>query len=564
MLAVIDQIMRLVDAIEGGGTPDLDGDATLIAALDNPAVATAVVTAAPTAAASTIRIPVVLLETMLGQVSDLVLARNDLARRLRGDADLLAALGPLTKVVGELRESIGRARLQPIERLFRALPRLVRDTAAELGKQVALTIAGDDVEIDREMVEALKDPLTHIIRNAIDHGVERDRAAVRKSAQASLSVTAGQSGNQVTITIADDGRGIDLGRLTEKAAAAGIAIPADDPALLIFAPGLSTAAELSAISGRGVGMDVVRENIERIGGSIALDNRPGQGLTVTLRVPLTLSILTCLIVEVGGQRFAIPRGAVEEVVAIRNAAVRYETIGDGHLVSLRGELLSVAPLATMLGLSEDQPEHLIVVAAGGTRFVLPVAGAAEHEELVVRPLAPGTANAFFAGQSLCDDGSPTLVLDPVAIASAAGIGRAERRVIQDEAVIAPRHSALTFLAVDGALRALPASAIQRIEDLPRSAFVRAGENEWFVTSGDTLLPVAGMDHLPDGETITTLRICDNSRVLVWPVDRVCDLVPLGEIIPVQSAGQAGFILVEGQPIPLMYGAVSTHARKLAA
>ncbi len=568
MLALIDRIAQLVEGLETGNLPDPATDEALVAALDAvapaivPEAAAAPAAASQTSATSTIRVPVTLLETIMGQVSDLVLARNDLARRARDDAELTASLAALTSVVGELRDSIGRARLQPIERLFRGLPRLVRDIAAALGKDVGLVIEGDDVEIDREMVEALKDPLTHIVRNAIDHGVESDRGQAGKPDRALLSVTARQSGNQVTITIADDGRGIDVTRLIEKANALNIEPPLGDAANLIFEPGFSTAAQISNVSGRGVGMDVVRANIEGIGGSVALDNRPGEGLTVLIRVPLTLSILTCLIVRIGEHRFAIPRAAIDEVVAIESDSVRYEAIGDGHIASVRGALLSVAPLAGLLRLPEPQPTRLVVIETAGARFALPVDAALEHEELVVRPLAPGAAGRLFAGQSLSDDGQPLLLLDVLGVVAAAGIARGERRVVAQEAVMPRRPSALQFERLDGSVASVRASHVARIEELPRQAFVIAGD-ETFVLIAGAMYPVLIDGTLPATEMVVTLRLNTPEGPVAWPVAAVRDLVPIHTVTPVNGEGYEGLILIDGQGVPLLEPCMPMQQRRAA-
>lgn len=568
MLALIDRIAQLVEGLETGDLPDPASDQGLVAALNATEAAPAAdAVAAPPAAAqpsatSTIRVPVTLLETIMGQVSDLVLARNDLARRVRDDAELTASLAPLTSVVGELRDSIGRARLQPIERLFRGLPRLVRDTAAALGKDVGLIIEGDDVEIDREMVEALKDPLTHIVRNAIDHGVEIDRGKVGKPDRATLTIAARQSGNQVTITIADDGRGIDVTRLVEKASALNIEPPLGDAANLIFEAGFSTAAQVSNVSGRGVGMDVVRANIEGIGGSVSLDNRPGEGLAVLIRVPLTLSILTCLIIRVGEQRFAIPRAAIDEVVAIGSDNVRYEAIGDSHIASVRGSLLSVAPLAALLGLPGETPSRLVLIETAGARFALPVDAALEHEELVARPLAPGAAGRLFAGQSLSDDGQPLLLLDMLGVAAAAGIVRGERRLATHEAIAPRRPSALQFERLDGSIVSVRASHVARIEELPREAFVRVGD-EAFATIEGIMYPALIDGPLPAGETVVTLRINTPDGAIAWPVAAVRDLAPIDTVTRVNGEGYEGLILIDGQGVPLLAPAMPVQRRAAA-
>lgn len=579
MLQLIDRIAFLVEALETkAATPDEATDAALIAALTQPVPAA---NSAPdtraTPGTTAIRIPVQLLEAMMNQVSDLVLARNELARRLRDldpSGELSAAFGSLTNIVGSLRDSVGRARLQPIERLFRALPRLTRDTAAQLDKRVQLVIEGDDVEIDREMVDALRDPLTHIVRNAVDHGLEsmETRAALGKPLAGTLRVTARQSGNQVSITIADDGRGIDTTRLVEKAVANGIVAPSAAANLsperalqLIFEPGLSTASKVTEISGRGVGMDVVRTNIERLGGSISVDNRPGRGLTIVVRVPLTLSILSALIVEAGGQRFAIPGAAIDEVVAVGGSAVRYERIGEGHVAAVRGQLLSTVPLARLLGLGEEEAQRLVIVEAAGLRYALPVVSALEHEELVVRPLAPSLASTgVFAGQSLPDDGCPLLLLDPIGLAERAGIERAARTGEEGgevAAVVAPSR-ALTYVSLAGTLSAIRAAHVERIEDITREDFVAVG-SETFVLLDGRLAPVLLDGPLPATPTVATLRLEGPAGPIARPVEQVCDLVPVGDITNVVRPGLEGLILVEGRPVPLLRAA-APDLRKEAA
>ena len=290
VLAIIDQIAAMIAAIDDGTEFPEGGDAALIDALemseagDLPAAPAAAVTADTSLKASsaprTIRLSVELLDRVMSSVSDMVLARNELARRLREastEASVDGAFERLSAIIADMRDAITRTRMQRIENLFTGLPRMVRDLSAELGKQVLVDIDGGDVELDREMIEMIRDPLTHIVRNAIDHGIEQpaERLKAGKREIGVLSVSARQSGNQILIDIADDGRGINGDRLIEKALAAGILssseaarLPDRERYALIFEPGLSTAQAVTAISGRGVGMDVVRSNVERIGGIV--------------------------------------------------------------------------------------------------------------------------------------------------------------------------------------------------------------------------------------------------------------------------------------------------------
>src|SRR5687767_1628705 len=329
VLAIIDRIGEMVAAIDAGEEMPAGDDSALIDALGEgaehnaaPVAATVAEAQGKIAAPRTIRLSVELLDRVMSGVSDMVLARNELARRLREsptDVPIDGAFERLSSIIAEMRDAITRTRMQRIENLFVGLPRMVRDLSAELGKQVLVDIEGGDVELDREMIEMIRDPLTHIIRNAVDHGIETpaERLKAGKREIGILAVSARQSGNQILIDIHDDGRGIDGKKLVERAIASGTLAKVDaaeltprDQLALIFEAGLSTASSVTAISGRGVGMDVVRSNVERIGGMVEVDSTPGQGTRMTLRVPLTLTIIPALTVSIGSQHFAIPRSEI--------------------------------------------------------------------------------------------------------------------------------------------------------------------------------------------------------------------------------------------------------------
>src|SRR5690348_4549642 len=316
VLAVIDRIGEMVAAIDAGEEMPAGDDSALIDALAPGAEGTAAPIAATVAdgqqrasAPRTIRLSVELLDRVMSTVSDMVLARNELARRLREsptDVAVDGAFERLSAIIADMRDAITRTRMQRIENLFVGLPRMVRDLSAELGKQVLVDIEGGDVELDREMIEMIRDPLTHIIRNAVDHGIEKpaERLKAGKREIGILYVSARQSGNQILIDIHDDGRGIDGKKLVAKALDVGL-IEMDEASklslreqlALIFEAGLSTAKEVTSISGRGVGMDVVRSNVERIGGIVEVDSKFGEGTRMTLRVPLTLTIIPALTVS---------------------------------------------------------------------------------------------------------------------------------------------------------------------------------------------------------------------------------------------------------------------------
>jgi two-component system, chemotaxis family, sensor kinase CheA len=567
LLTVIDRIALLSDALESkAAVPDVESDAALISATWVAQAIAGPAERVVTIQARNVRVAVEVLETAMTQVSDLVLARNELARCMRDrdeDAGMTAVFDRLSIAIGDVRETIARTRMQPIERLFALLPRLVRDTSNAVGKSVQLRIEGSDVEIDREMIEAIRDPLTHIVRNAIDHGIEDPdgRALAGKPASGVLTVTARQSGNQVSITVSDDGRGIDVEKLLHKAVSANVinttkaASLSPEAALnLIFAPGLSTAETVTDISGRGVGMDVVRANVERLGGAIGLENRPGWGLSITLRAPLTLSIMNALLVEAGGQHFAIPRAAIHEIVSVKSESVRVEPIGGGHVAVVRGRMLSVVSLAAILGLRDEPLSHLVVVdPPGGNRFALGVALVRDHEELVVRPTAPHVAAiGAYAGQSLPDNGVPVLVLDTAGIAAMAGI-ESERRhntVGQVETVIEKAASLLIFDGLDGQRRAMRTLQVGHIDDVDAADFVTHGAHSYVALDGD-LVPVIIDGDLPKSGPVALLRLGDAAKSVGYPVQSVHDLVPLPDIAPVGDGIVEGFVIIEGTPVPLM-------------
>jgi two-component system chemotaxis sensor kinase CheA len=541
LLRVIDQIMVLTSALETGDmTPDITEDDSLLSSLNSTVVPPTSSRAPANAVRRNVRIDIGLLDAMMTQVSDLVLVRNELTRSLRpklGDDATASLLDALSARIGELRGSIARARMQPVERLFAALPRLVRDTASELGKSVGLVIEGTDVELDREMIEQLRDPVIHIVRNAIDHGIERsgERVAVGKTSEAELRVTARQSGNQVVISIADDGNGINIDRLRAKAIVGGMAeastLSPEAAANLIFQPGLSTAETVTAISGRGVGMDVVRANIEKLGGNVSLVNRAGVGLTVEICVPLTLSIVTVLTVTAGGMTFAIPRAVIQEVLATRSEMITIERLGAGYLTTIRDEKLGTLSLSTVLGLPDAEQTHLLIVQpTGGRKYAMLVDGVHDQEEVVVRQVAPLlAAKGVFAGQALPNSGLPILVIDVQGVARLTGLN-VERTEAVAFAAAAPASraiSVLSFIGLDGELRGVRTALVERIEDVARQAFTIRTDDA-FVNLDGVLSPVILEGELPGSEQIVLLRLTDGKARVGYPVLQVNDLVRIEE------------------------------------
>jgi two-component system chemotaxis sensor kinase CheA len=580
VLAIIDRIAEMIAAIEAGEDfPDGD-DSALIDALEPGAegaaapVVTTVAEQARGAPPRTIRLSVELLDRVMSTVSDMVLARNELARRLREtstDVSVDGAFERLSAIIAEMRDAITRTRMQRIENLFVALPRMVRDLSAELGRQVLVDIEGGDVELDREMIEMIRDPLTHIIRNAVDHGIEApaERLKAGKREIGILSVSARQSGNQILIDIHDDGRGIDGNRLVEKAIAAGILDKKEAAKLapreqlaLIFEAGLSTAKEVTAISGRGVGMDVVRSNIERIGGIVEVDSTPGEGTRMTLRVPLTLTIIPALTVSIAGQHFAIPRSAIVEIVRANGESVTLDSLGGAGVATIRGNRVPEVALADILGLESNvakEERNLVVLRpAGGDVYALGVARIHDHEELVVKPAAPQVmATGLYAGTTLADDGSPILLFDPAGLAEVGGVKLEAQdrtaRVAEGSATAAAKSvSVLLFRGLDGGRRALRLAVVDRIEEVPVKA-IKPGAGQLRVQLGKAILPLAGVNDDLGNEKVRVFRLNDGTHEIGYAFREVIDLSAIdSDVIPAENPAEiSGVTLIGGEPAELV-------------
>jgi len=584
VLAIIDRIGEMVSAIEAGEDMPAGDDSALIQALAPGAEgpATPLVAAVgegqgkASAAPRTIRLSVELLDRVMSTVSDMVLARNELARRLREsptEVPVDGAFERLSAIIAEMRDAITRTRMQRIENLFVALPRMVRDLSAELGKQVLVDVEGGDVELDREMIEMIRDPLTHIVRNAVDHGIEApaERLKASKREIGILAVSARQSGNQILIDIHDDGRGIDGNRLVEKAISAGIVDKAAAAQLspreklaLIFEAGLSTAKEVTAISGRGVGMDVVRSNIERIGGIVEVDSRPGHGTSMTLRVPLTLTIIPALTVSIGSQHFAIPRSAIEEIVRANGESVTLERLGGAGVATIRGRRVPEVSLAEILGLESNVAEMdrtlIVLRPAGGDLYALGVDRIHDHEELVVKPAAPAVmATGIYAGTTLADDGSPILLFDAAGLAQVGGVRleaqERSARIAEGPAIdTGPKAvPVLLFRGLDGGRRALRLAVVDRIEEVPCEAVTFAA-GQLRVQLGEAIVPLAGATREQiAGEKIRLFRINDGVHELGYAFREVIDFAAIeNDVLHSDCPGEiSGVTLVHDEPAEIV-------------
>ncbi|MDQ2892607.1 MAG: chemotaxis protein CheW [Pseudomonadota bacterium] len=573
VLAIIDRIGELVEAIDAGVALEDSSEDLLIAALAEHAQPAAIAATAPhpRTHSRSVRLGVDLLDRMMSGMSDMVLARNDLARRLReGDCDprMEAALERLSLTVADMRETVTRTRMQTIDTLFLAVPRLVRDTAAELGKAVTLRIEGGEVELDREMIELMRDPLVHVIRNSIDHGIEApaDRTAAGKPATGQLTISARQSGNQILIDITDDGRGIDTDRLVAKAREQRLmpeeelrALTEDARCDLIFHPGLSSRDAVSAISGRGVGMDIVRANVEQIGGRVILSNRPGKGLAITLRVPLTLSILTTIIVVAGGQRFALARQSVEEIIKVRGDQVRIDRIGGVTIATVRGDRLPLVNLGELLRIGTTQIDTLVLVSTRDGSYALAVDEVIDSEELVIKPAAPAVmATGVYAGQTLPDNGLPMLLLDGAGIAARAGLvfDRVAAIASDDAAAVVDAERGLLFDDLDGQRRVVPLAVIDRVEKVPVAA-IRFTAGRLRLASDDRLVPVHATAALAPDTIVSMLRMTDGAVEIGYAIGEPLEIVALPRhVAPAQGPGLiAGVVMIADEQVEI----VDVHA-----
>lgn len=597
VLAVIDRISALTEALESG-EPVFDNDAELIdamlgflpveggaeateiafASLDKQALQEMADEAVNASKARSVRVSLALLDKLMNGVSDLVLARNEVSRQLRrvgATTEIEHAFGRLSSTVAEMRDAIGMMRMQHIDRLFSSLPRLLRDICIELGKQIELTVEGSEVEVDREMVEALRDPLTHILRNSADHGIEspEQRRAAGKDPVGHIHVLARQSGNQILVEITDDGRGIDVEKLGQKAIARKLLTTAQwqkmsERAKLetIFAPGLSTADAVTSISGRGVGMDVVRNNMLAIGGTIDLENNEGFGLKITLRLPLTLSIIAGLSLRAGGQIYGISRSSIVEIVSKSNRNVVIENVGGMPIARVRGERIAYGKLETILGVpevecSQSMARSLVIIRpAVGAIFALDVEAVVDNEELVVKPGAPLVmATGLYAGTSLPDNGRPMLLLDASGLAAAIGV---ENELFEaggpgsddSSQQIAKRvDSGLLFETMDGSTRAIRLSAVDRMEDLESGHFHQIG-GRMCVSVDEKLYDVKGLDALPGtGTSVKMLRLSDGESTVFLAVADVIDIFALdGDIAPsLLPELFEGIVHVDGKPVEIL-------------
>jgi two-component system chemotaxis sensor kinase CheA len=456
----------------------------------------------------TLRIDVDVLNRMMNLVGELVLTRNQMLQSNMDAANFPELARRLDTVTADLRETVMQARMQPMGNLFGKFPRMVRDLARTCGREVRIEFSGQETGLDKSLLEAIKDPLTHAVRNAVDHGIETPAARVLagKPAEGCLQLKAFHQSGSVVIEIADDGAGIGIERVLAKAVekklvtaeqAAGMS---EREALqLIFLPGFSTAAAVTTVSGRGVGMDVVRANVEKVGGSVEIESRVGTGTTLRLRVPLTLAIVPSLVVRSGGQSFALPQSALVELVDIprREFETAVQRIGSAELYRLRERLLPMVWLDRLLGLESCEKEtsqgrYLAVLEAEGCRYGLVVDDLLSPEEIVVKPLSPVLREiGLFSGATVLGNGTLALILDVGATAARAGVKPVEEQAADLDVVQTKVEEEISFLIFEARGRertALPLEIVERIESVPLEQIERAGGRPMLQYRGE-LLPL---------------------------------------------------------------------------
>jgi two-component system, chemotaxis family, sensor kinase CheA len=572
VLAAIDRIKAILDGLAADAREPEGDDAALIAALDAisegksqaepvaPEVPAddPLPTTEPALTGQTIRVGVDVLENLMTLASELVLTRNQLLQlaRAQDTPQFAVPLQRLSLITSDLQEGVMKTRMQPIGNAWNKLPRLVRDLARDLDKKIALSMLGAETELDRQVLELIRDPLTHMVRNSADHGLElpQERRAAGKSETGRITLNAFHEGGHIVIEIGDDGRGLPVELIRAKVLSRGLASAAELAEMsetqiqrFIFRPGFSTAAAVTSVSGRGVGMDVVKSNIERIGGAIDLASRPGQGTLFTIKIPLTLAIVSALIVEAAGERFAIPQTSVVELVRASAAPANagdpaVQSIDGTKVLRLRDRLLPLVELGALLRLGAadgaaagEESLNIVIAQVGASLLGIVVDRVFDTEEIVVKPVAPVLRHiAMFSGNTILGDGSVIMILDPNGIARAAGIGAGETRASaapEEAGVAAAGKTALLLFRAGGELRAVPLGLVARLEEVEAGS-IEYSAGQPLIQYRGRLMPLVAMSGMLDGQKqnhpVLVFTDADNapgqSRSMGLVVDEIIDTV----------------------------------------
>jgi two-component system chemotaxis sensor kinase CheA len=622
VLAALDRIKLIVAGLAATGTEPTGDDTKLIEMLERATRGEAEAAALPEAAApladdtpeehaavssdpvmgtQTIRVNVDVLEELMTLVGELVLTRNQLLQLARsgGTSAFSVPLQRLSHITTDLQEGVMKTRMQPIGSAWNKLPRLVRDLAHETGKKIALDMHGEATELDRQVLELMRDPLTHMVRNSADHGLEPPevRRAAGKPETGRIKLNAYHEGGHIIIEVEDDGYGLNVDRIRAKALQNGLASEAEIAAMtdsqikaFIFRAGFSTAAAVTSISGRGVGMDVVRSNIERIGGTVELTSTLGQGTCFTIKIPLTLAIVSALIVRVCGERFAVPQINVLELVRVgmggaevavappqgseaedagaqEGAGMSIELIGATPVLRLRDQLLPLISLGDALALHGPEADTaklaqatVVVTAVGSGMLGIVVDEVYDTEEIVVKPVAPILRHVtMFSGNTILGDGSVVMILDPNGVARSAGVAaRAARSETTQTGAMASRSTdgmALLLFRAGGeaAPRVVPLSLVARLEAIPRDKIERSASG-YLTQYRGKLMPLVPMgdaptDPGPNGDNSQAVLVfSEGEHSMGLMVDEIVDVVhgSLNIELGTTRPGLLGTAIIAGQ------------------
>lgn len=532
-----------------------------------------------------IRVNVETLENLMTMVSELVLTRNQLLEIVRRheDSEFKVPLQRLSNVTAELQEGVMKTRMQPIGNAWQKLPRIVRDLARDLDKQIELEMIGADTELDRQVLEFIKDPLTHMVRNSADHGLETtdERRALGKPEKGTVKLSAYHEGGHIIIEIADDGKGLDAEKIRKKVIENGLATEAELEKMsenqvlkYIFAPGFSTAAKVTNVSGRGVGMDVVRTNIELIGGSVDLKSVQGEGSTFTIKIPLTLAIVSALIVEAAGNRFAIPQLSVVELVRVQSTSEhKIERIKDTQVLRLRNQLLPLTHISELLGLDHHAEDleatekngdygFIVVMQVGSQTFGLVVDGVFHTEEIVVKPMSTMLRNiTMFSGNTILGDGSVIMIVDPNGVAQAIGstvdeaMLQSEERGNVVETEGKSKVSLLVFRAGSPEPKAVPLSLVTRLEEFDVDKIEHSNGRDLVQYRG-SLMPLVYVNEnvrRKEEGAQPMLVFSDSDRSMGLVVDEIVDIIEDYMNIEVASElpGILGSAVIRGRATELL-------------
>jgi len=498
--------------------------------------------------AGSIRVDVDLLDALMNQVGELVLTRNRLLQMVNesGSMEFMRVGREIDQVTERLQSQLLQTRMQPIKTIWSSVPRVVREMAKSLNKRIQVVMEGEETELDRSILNALKDPLTHIIRNSCDHGVEMPgvRRAAGKAEQGILKLVAAQESGHIVITISDDGGGIDAARVKAKAVSMGVltqeqvdTMPDQAALQLIFNAGLSTVEKVSNLSGRGVGMDVVRTSIEKVGGSIDLTSELGKGTVLRIRIPLTLAIITAMIVRCMDRRYAIPQISIRELLSAPESSDDWRTIGGHPFFHLRGRLLPVLELASTLKLADKVPHQgsVVVIDIGDRTFGVLVNEIYGAEEIVVKPLGVHFQHLpQYGGCSILGDGSVIPILDCNGLAQLMELPEeADHASLQEDNAPVNMHDMQHVLVFrqDGARFAIPMALVERLEQFPAENIETSGAKEVLQYRNEEVIPVLRWSDLTGlashiEEEVYGLILSDGSHRMCLQVDEIVDILEI--------------------------------------